>query len=146
MERTLLSPGDMTACGKILYGSLGAAGLFSFCLYVCTEIGLRREGWHEVVVEMHHAPHYGAVGQTYFTPDGSRVMVTAVRRGENGSHRMHASVQGVHRYALAGLPPDFRWEHTFSMDTAALEWTLRQASGAVASAPASAGRQWHALH
>jgi hypothetical protein len=122
-----------------------AATLVGSSIYISTQIGLQSEGWHEVMVELPRNPtDYAAVGQTYSTPDGSKVLVTAVRR-EHGKFRIHARIQGTHRYALALSP--LRWEHSFAMDQGSLEWTLRQVCGL---SPAPLGRacerEWHVLH
>jgi hypothetical protein len=96
-------------------------------------------------VEVPRNPGYSAVGQSYFTPDGSKVLVTAVTRGQGGKHQLHAKVEGTHRYALAMFPT--RWEHSFSMDRPSLEWTLRQAGGqGTVPLDHAPGRSWHVLH
>ncbi|MCW1924491.1 hypothetical protein OKA05_18135 [Luteolibacter arcticus] len=124
--------------------ALGAGTLFATSYYLSTQVGLQSEGWHEVTVEMPRNPGYAAVGQSYFTPDGSKVLVTAATR-QDGKHQLHAKVQGTHRYAVALFP--VRLEHSFAMDTPSLEWTLRQASGQTpAQWIAPAGRQWHVLN
>ena len=123
----------------------GTALLFVFCCYVSTQVGLRTEGWYRVVVELPENPGYDAVGQTFPTPDGSRVLVTSVTRAGHGKHAIHAKVQGTHRYALAFFPT--RWEHSFAMDRPALEWSLRQAGGMpIAPMEQAAGRRWHVLN
>jgi len=124
--------------------ALGAGVLTTISYYISTAVGLQSEGWHEVSMEMPRNPGYAAVGQSYSTPDGSKLLVTAVTRHE-GKFTLHAKVQGTHRYALAMFPT--RWEHTFAMDTPSVEWTLRQAGG-LPPAPLSkaAGRQWHVLN
>ncbi len=129
---------------KPILAVVGAAALVGSSIYVSTQVGLRSEGWHEVVVELPRNPDYAAVGQTYPTPDGSKVLVTAVRR-EHGKHLVHARIHGSHRYVLAFFP--VRWEHSFAMDRASLEWTLRQACG-LSPAPLGrpCGRQWHVLN
>jgi len=124
--------------------ALGAGTLIASSFYISTEVGLRSQGWHDVTVEMPRNPGYAAVGQSYFTPDGSKVLVTAVTR-HDGKYVLHAKVQGTHRYALAMFPP--RCEHCFAMDTPSLEWTLRQASGqSPAPLNQAVGRQWHVLN
>lgn len=122
----------------------GSALLFGFCCYVSTQIGLRTEGWHPVVLELPGPPEFKAVGQTFPTPDGSKVLVTEVTRAHRGKHAIHAKVHGTHRYALAFFPT--RWEHSFAMDRPSVEWTLRQAGG-MPPAPLNqeAGRRWHVL-
>jgi hypothetical protein len=124
---------------------VGAAALVGSCIYISTQVGLRSEGWHELVVELPRNPNdYATVGQTFSTPDGCKVLVTAVRR-EGGRHLIAARIQGTHRYALTLSPVG--WEHSFAMDQGALEWTLQQACGL---SPAPLGRacerQWHVLH
>ena len=130
---------------KALLAISAAALLFGTCFYVSTEVGLQTKGWHDVVVETAGRPAYAAVGHSYFTPDGSKVLVTAVTRAKGGKHRIHARVEGTHRYALALFPT--RWEHSFSMDRPSLEWTLRQAGGQ-ASGPLETmpGRRWHPVN
>ncbi|MCW1885585.1 hypothetical protein OKA04_12670 [Luteolibacter flavescens] len=129
---------------KPTLATLGVSALIVTCTYVSTEVGLRSEGWHEVTVEMPRNPGYGTVGQSLFTPDGSKVLVTAVTK-ENGKHLVHAKVEGTHRYALALFPT--RWEHSFAMDTPSLEWTVRQASGQSSTLPSqSGGQRWHVLN
>jgi len=128
---------------KSILAIVGAAALVGSSIYVSTQVGLQTEGWHEVVVELPKNPGYAAVGQTYSTPDGSKVLVTAVRR-ENGKHVMQAKIQGTHRYALALFP--IRFEHTFAMDQPSLEWTLRQACGSSTPLGRPAGREWHVLN
>lgn len=125
--------------------ALGAGALVTTSYYVSTEVGLRSEGWHEVSVEMPRSPGYAAVGQSYSTPDGSKLLVTAVTRHE-GKYTLHAKVQVTHRYALAMFPT--RWEHTYSMDMPSVEWTLRHQAGGLPPVPMSkaAGRQWHVLN
>ncbi|MEK7949563.1 hypothetical protein [Luteolibacter soli] len=124
--------------------ALGAGTLIAGSYYVSTEVGLQTEGWHEVSVEMARNPGYAAVGQSYFTPDGSKLLVTAITRHE-GKFILQARVQVTHRYALAMFPT--RWEHSFAMDTPSVEWTLRQASGQPpAPLTAAIGRQWHVLN
>jgi hypothetical protein len=128
---------------KSILAIVSAAALVGSSIYVSTQVGLQTEGWHEVVVELPKNPGYAAVGQTYSTPDGSKVLVTAVRR-ENGKHVMQAKIQGTHRYALALFP--IRFEHTFAMDQPSLEWTLRQACGSSTPLGRPAGREWHVLN
>lgn len=128
---------------KLILAVVGFAALAGSSIYVSTQVGLQTEGWHEVVVELPRNPGYAAVGQTYPTPDGSKVLVTAVRR-ENGKHLVHAKIQGTHRYALTLFP--IRCEHSFAMDQPSLEWTLRQACGSPIPLDRPCGRQWHLLN
>ena len=128
---------------KSILAIVGAAALAGTAIYVSTQVGLQTEGWHEVVVELPKNPGYAAVGQTYSTPDGSKVLVTAVRR-ENGKHLMQARIQGTHRYTLALFP--IRCEHSFAMDQPSLEWTLRQTCGSPTPLARPAGREWHVLN
>ena len=128
---------------KSIFAVIGAAALTGSCFYVSTQVGLQTEGWHEVVVELPRNPGYAAVGQTYSTPDGSKVLVTAVRR-ENGKHIVEAKTQVTHRYALALFP--IRFEHSFAMDQPSVEWTLHQACGSPTPLGTSSGREWHLLN
>ena len=123
----------------------GTVLLLGVCCYVSTQVGLRTEGWHKVVLELPHDPGYESVGQTFPTPDGSKVLVTAVTRTRQGKHEVQAQIHGTHRYALALFPT--RWEHSFAMDRPALEWTLRQAGG-MPTTPMDqgVGRRWHVLN
>jgi hypothetical protein len=136
----------MNVFGRLLIGGVGAAGLIGFCFYACTQIGLRRAGWHEVVVELPSHPGYGSVGQTFTAPDGAKVLVTSVRRGATGRHLIHARVEGIHRHALAGIPPAFHWEHSFQMDSGGIEWVLRRECGLPVDGLNQAGRRWHLLN
>jgi hypothetical protein len=112
--------------------------------YFCsTEVGLRVRGTHAVVVDVPQTVDYNAVSRYFYAPDGTRLLVTAVNR-QPGGPRIHAEVEGTHRYTLALFPT--RWIHTFSMDRPAVEHALRQAAGAnPASVPTPAGRRWHPL-
>lgn len=123
----------------------GTALLLGVCGYVSTQIGLRTEGWHQVVVELSRDPGYEAVGQTFSTPDGGKILVTSVTRARQGKHEVQAQIHGTHRYALAFFPT--RLEHSFAMDRPALEWTLRQAGG-MPTAPMEQAveRRWHVLN
>lgn len=129
---------------KPILAIAGAAAVIGTSIYVSTQVGLQAEGWHDVVVEIPRNPGYAAVGQTYATPDGSKVLITAVTR-EQGKHFIHARVQGTHRYALALFPT--HWEHSFAMDRPSLDWTLRQAARQTPEPLDHAvGRQWHVLN
>jgi len=128
---------------KSFLAVIGVAALVGSGFYVSTRVGLQTEGWYDVTVEMPRNPGYASVGQTYSTPDGSKVLVTSVRR-EQGKHVIHARVQGTHRYALALFP--VRCEHSFAMDQPSMEWTLRQACGSTAPLDRPCGREWHVLN
>ena len=133
----------MAATFKVLSASLGLASLFAASYHVCTEVGLRTEGWHEVTVELPRHPGYAAVGQSFATPDGSKVLVTAVTR-ERDRYRIHANIHGTHRHALSLFP--VRWQHAFAMDMPGLEWTLQRIAGTPPAPHLPAGRQWHVLN
>ena len=120
-------------------------GIFTTSFFVSTQVGLRSEGWHEVTLDLARNPGYAAVGRTYSSPDGSKVMVTGISGTERGKPQVSANVYGTHRYALALFP--LRWEHSFEMDRPALDWTLRQATNQPPAALDHAvGRQWHVLN
>jgi hypothetical protein len=128
---------------KPILAVVGVAALACTSFYVSTQVGLQTEGWHDVTLEMPRHPGYGTVGQTYTTPDGSKVLVSAVRR-EDGKYLIDARVQGTHRYALALFP--LRWEHSFAMDQPSVEWTLRDACGSRVALARPSGREWHLLN
>jgi hypothetical protein len=146
LEHRLLFPGEMAVTLiKPALAALGATTLFAASFYVSTEVGFQTSGWHEVTVELPRNPGFAAVGQTFATPDGSKLLVTAIRPGESGKHHIHGKVEGMHRYALALFPT--RWEHSFAMDRSSLEWTLRHAGGQPLSPLESPPqRRWHVLN
>jgi hypothetical protein len=127
---------------KSFLAVVGVAALVCTSFYVSTQVGLQTEGWHDVTVEMPRNPGYAAVGQTYFTPDGSKLLVTSVRR-DHGKHIIDARIQGTHRYVVGLFP--LRLDHSFAMDRPSMEWTLRQAFGSNALLGRPGGREWHVL-
>jgi hypothetical protein len=121
---------------------VGVAAVACTGFYVSTQVGLQSEGWHDVTVELPRNPGYAAVGQTYSTPDGSKLLVTSVRR-DHQKHVVEGRIQGTHRYVVGLFP--IRIEHSFAMDRPSAEWALRQACGATAPLGRPEGRQWHVL-
>ncbi len=113
--------------------------------HVCTEVGFRTPGSHELVVEVTGRPSYESVGQSLYARDGSKVLLNGISRAQGGKHEIRATVYGTHRYSLALFPT--RWVHAFSMDQPAVELAVKEAT---AMAPESAAhethRQWHVLN
>jgi hypothetical protein len=128
---------------KSFLAVVGVAVLAGSSFYVSTRVGLQTEGWHEVTVAMPRNPGYASVGQTFCTPDGSKLLVTSVRR-EEGKHVVDAKIQGTHRYLLGLFP--LRLDHSFAMDRQSMEWTIRQACGSTAPLGRPEGREWHELN
>lgn len=114
--------------------------------YCSTEIGLRTNGWTDVVVSTAKVPSYAPVGQNVFSADGTKLLVTSISRvaGQDGmKHEIHASVQGTHRYALQLFPT--RMVHTFSMDRKAVDRAVLESAGITGGQFEASRKEWHIL-
>ena len=126
---------------------LGLALLTGTSYHVCTEIGFQTKGSHEVVVEVLGRPSYESVGQCLYAPDGNKLLVNAISRGndsQGAKHEVRATVYGTHRYSLALFPA--RCVHAFSMDRPAVERTIKEAIAMKPEGlPPAPHRRWHLI-
>ena len=112
---------------KPIFSALGLVGLFTGSYFGSTELGLRSEGWHEVSFEVPGRPSFDAVGQNLYTPDGTKLIVTAISHGKGGGHVVEANVRVTNRLALCLFPT--RMEQSYALDRKAVERVVLQATG-----------------
>jgi len=128
---------------KPTLAATGLISLFAGSFYGSTELGLRSTGWREIEVKVASRPSYSEVGKNLFTNDGTKLLVTSIKRGKGAQHMIRAKVQVTERKALSLFP--LRWSRSFSMDQAAAERTVLEAAGISPGAFVPSTPKWHAV-
>lgn len=132
---------------KATLAFIGVLSLFGGSYYCSTQIGFRTEGALDLKFKASRSPIYDAVGRNLYSHDGTKLMVTAITRERGtkgtGTHVIHASVKGTHRYALQLFPT--RMVHSFSMNRQAVERTVLEAAGMPQTEFVSTEREWHVI-
>ena len=98
------------------------------------------EGWREVSFEVPGRPSFAAVGQNLYTPDGTKLIVTAINPGKGGGHVVEANVRVTHRLALCLFPT--RMEQSYALDRTAVERVVLQATGYAPSRFEPSEKEW----
>ena len=129
---------------KPIFAAIGLTGLFTGSYFGSTKLGLRTEGWQRVAFEVAEKPCYDAVGQNLFTPDGTRLIVTEIRRRQGGGHLVAADVRVTHRLALDLFPT--RMVRSYAIDRKAVERVVREATGQVPGRFEPSGKEWVAVN
>jgi hypothetical protein len=128
---------------KPILAAIGLTGLFAGSYLGSTRLGLRTEGWQQVKFEVPGKPSFDAVGQNLYTTDGTRLIITEIRRAGNG-HIVAANVRVTRRLALAPFPT--RMVRSYAIDRKAVERTLREATGFTPGKFEPSGKEWVAVN
>ena len=125
---------------KPFFAAVGLIGLFTGSYFGSTKLGLRSEGWQQVTLDLPGKPSYEAVGQNRYTTDGTRLIVTEIRRGHGGGYVVKADVRVTKRLALALFPT--RMVGSYAIDRKAVERTIREAAGCAPGKFEPSGKEW----
>jgi hypothetical protein len=112
---------------KPFFAAVGLIGLFTGSYFGSTKLGLRTEGWQQVTLEVPGKPSFAAVGQNCYTTDGTRLIVTEIRRGKDGGYVVKADVTVTHRLALSLFPT--RMVRSYSINRKAVTRAVHEAAG-----------------
>jgi hypothetical protein len=112
---------------KPFFAAVGLIGLVTGSYLGSTRLGLRTEGWQQVALEVPGKPSFAAVGQNCYTVDGTRLIMTEIRRGKGGGYVVTADVRVTQRLALSLFPT--RMVRSYSLDRKAVERAVREAAG-----------------